>query len=459
MTTRLLLAKPDVKYPVKKQGVWGDVGIPLGLLYLGAYARENNDVKVAVKDYRLDHALGKIRNLEQDIDKCDIVGVGACTVEVPDALNILKKAKEMGKTTIMGGIYPTFNVHDVLNTGYVDYVVRGEGERGLSELLKSLEGKISLDKVNGISFKRNGQIIDNPNQALIENLDELPMPAYDLVPVQDYVKITSASIYSARGCPMTCKFCTLNDMWRFRHRKRSPENIIKELEMLKSFGFSAVNFKDETITLDKKRAMILFSEIERANLGMSYKAKSRIDHIDDKLTKQMVRAGLDTIHTGVESISQNSLRSMGKEIDADYIKKAFDIVLNNGANINPVYLFSWVGETEADLLRNARFIEEQGKRKGVISYISFITPHPNSRIDNHEGLEILTDDLSRYNHKQPVAIPKSLGQNGLRLMVGLYHQIAKNIRMQNCNPRIEPAYLKEILNRQEDSLKGGLLVA
>lgn len=74
-------------------------------------------------------------------------------------------------------------------------------------------------------------------------------------------------------------------------------------------------------------------------------------------------------------------------------------------------------------------------------------------------MEILTDDLSRYNHKQPVAIPKSLGQNGLRLMIGLYHQIAKNIGMQKYNPRIEPEYLKEILNRQEDSLKGGLLVA
>jgi radical SAM superfamily enzyme YgiQ (UPF0313 family) len=459
MTTNILLAKPDVKYPVKKQGLWGDVGIPLGLLYLGAYARENNDIEIAVKDYRLDHALGKIRNLEQDMNKYDIIGVGACTAEVPDALNILKEAKEMGKTTIMGGIYSTFNVHHVLNTGYVDYIVRGEGERGLSELLKSLEGKISLDKVNGISFKRNGQIIDNPNQALIENLDELPMPAYDLVPVQDYVKLTSASIYSARGCPMTCKFCTLNDMWRFRHRKRSPENIIKELEMLKSFGFDRVNFKDESITLDKRRAIELFNEIEKANLGLSYKAKSRVEHIDDRLTKQMVGAGLDTIHTGVESVSQNSLKSMGKEVDVDYIRKAFDIVLNNGANINPVYLFSWAGETEADLLRNARFIEEQGKRKGVISYISFITPHPNSRISNHEGLEILTDDLSRYNHKQPVAVPKSLGRDGLRLMVNQYHKIAENIGMQKYNPRIEPAYLKEILNKQENSLKGGLLVA
>ena len=129
-------------------------------------------------------------------------------------------------------------------------------------------------------------------------------------------------------------------MWKFQHRKRSSQNILKELEILKDFGFNRIDFKDESITLDKKRAMELFKDIEKANLGLNYKAKPRINQIDDGLVKQMARAGLDTIHTGVESVSQNSLRSMGKEINADYIKKNFNIALNNGVNINPVYLFS-----------------------------------------------------------------------------------------------------------------------
>lgn len=458
MTTSILLVKPDVKYPVKKQGAWGDVGIPLGILYLGSYIRQNNDVEVKIKDYRLDHTLGKIRDLEMDINNADVVGVGACTSEVPDALSILKQSKKMGKITLMGGLYPTFNSDEILNTGYVDYVIRGEGEVALSKLLKSLEGKISLNEVNGISFKKDGHIVDNPDQELIRNLDELPMPAYDLVPMQDYAKFTSAQVYSARGCPMTCKFCTLNEMWRFEHRKRSPQNVIKELEMLKNFGFNRVNFKDESLTIDRKRSMELFKEIEKANLGISYKAKSRINQIDGELLSQMARAGLDTIHTGVESVSQNSLRSMGKGVDADYIRRAFDVVLSNGININPVYLFSWAGESKEDLMRNAQFINEQGARKGVISYISFITPHPNSRIENLRGLEVLTKDFSRYTHKQPVAVPTSLGSDGLRMMVDLYHQVAENIGMQKYNPKIDSIYLEEILNKKE-SLKGGLLVA
>lgn len=458
MTTRVLLVKSDVKYPVKKQGEWGDVGVPLGILYLGSYLRENNDVEVKIKDYRLDHSLGKIRNLERDINNVDIVGVGACTSEVPDALNILRQGKQMGKITVMGGLYPSFNINETLNTDYVDYIVRGEGEIVLSNLVKSLEGKIPLNEVKGISFKKDGKIINNPDQELIKNLDELPLPAYDLVPMQDYTKFGSGIIYSARGCPMTCKFCTLNDMWKFQHRKRSSQNILKELEILKGFGFNRIDFKDESITLDRKRAMELFRDIEEANFAINYKAKSRINQIDDGLVKQMARAGLDTIHTGVESVSQNSLKSMGKEINADYIKKTFDIALNNGVNINPVYLFSWIGESKEDLLKNVQFIEQQGKRKGVITYISFITPHPNSKISKLDGLDILSYDLSRYNHKQPVAVPASLGSDGLKLMTNLYHKVAENIGMEKYNPKIDPFYLEDILNKKE-SLKGGLLVA
>jgi len=456
MTTRLLLVKPDVKYPVKKQGSGGDVGVPLGLLYLGAYARQYNDVEVRVKDYRLDHALGKPRNLEQDFNRENIIGTGACTAESPDALNILKQAKKQEKITVMGGLYSTFNIDSVLNTGHVDYVVRGEGEKGLSNLLRALEGKISLEEAKGISYKKDGRIVHNPDQPLIEDLDSLPMPAYDLIPVHEYIKFGSAPIYSARGCPLTCKFCTLNEMWRFKHRARSFDNILQEIEMVKSFGFKRAHFKDETLTINRKRAIGLFKEIERANLGLSYKGKSRINNIDEEIVQQGVRAGLDTIHTGVESISQETLRRMGKGVNVNSVRRAFDIVLNNGANINPVYMFSWIGETEQDLLDNSRFIKEMGQRKGVITYISFTTPHPGSGIENEVGLEILTKDYSRYTHKQPVAVPRSLGKNGLRLMVDQYHGLAESIGMQHVNPQIDPQYLNKILTRE---MKGGLEIA
>jgi radical SAM superfamily enzyme YgiQ (UPF0313 family) len=210
--------------------------------------------------------------------------------------------------------------------------------------------------------------------------------------------------------------------------------------------------------MNRNWAMGLFREIERADLGLTYKAKSRINQVDSQLVQQMVRAGLDTIHTGIESVSTNSQRAMGKIINPDSIRKGFDTVLDNGCRINPVYMFSWVGETPEYLRFNARFIEEMGKREGVLTYLSFITPHPGSAIDNLEGLSILTDDYSRYTHKQPVAVPESLGEEGLKMMVDYYHSISETIGMQKYNPKIDPEYLEGILNEKRvPIMKGGLI--
>src|SRR3989344_945525 len=230
MVQRILLAKPEVQFPVKKQHYAGDVGLPTGLLYLAAHTRQNTDAEIEVKDYRFEAAMGNPRNLANDLTRADIVGVSACTAESPDAFEILREAKKLGKTTVMGGIYPTFNVNDTLATGYVDYIVRGEGELSFTQLVKALNGKGDLRDVKGISFRVGETVFNTPKQDLITDLDSLPLPAYDLLPTSKYAELSPAPIYAARGCPMSCKFCTLNEMWDFRYRRRSFDNVSEEIE-------------------------------------------------------------------------------------------------------------------------------------------------------------------------------------------------------------------------------------
>lgn len=455
MALNLILAKPEVAYPVKIQGDGGDVGIPLSLLYLGSYAREQTDTEVEIKDYRLNKAIGIQRDFESDLRNADVVGTGACTAESPDAIHILRQAKKMEKITIMGGLYATFNSEKVLNEGSTDFVVRGEGEKSLRDLLKALDGKGAIENVRGISYKKDNQIIHNPEMGLIEDLDSLPMPAYDLINPNLYAQFCPAPIYSARGCPMTCNFCTLNKMWGFKHRTRSPENIIKELEMLKGFGFKRVHFKDETMTLNKQNAIRLFREIEKAGLGLNYKAKSRINQIGPLILEQMMNAGLDTIHTGVESIVQSALDRMEKGSNEKSIRKTFDLMKSHGCNLNPVYLIGSPGETQEEMQTNANFAKEMGRRSGIITYLSFMTPHPGTKMAEDPRLDILTTDCSRYTHKQPVAVPRSLGEDGLEKMVDTYYSIVQDTGMQNVNPRIDPEYLREISNKG----KKGVLVA
>jgi len=457
MVQKITLVKPEVKFPVKRQGQAGDVGLPTGLLYVAGYVRHYNDADVSIVDHRLQRALGNPINLESDLNSADIVGAGACSAEAPGALEVLRKAKEMGQITVAGGLYPTFNAEEVLRTGFVDFVVNGEGETGFSGLVDAIDGKGDIKDVKGIVRKEDGKIVRNPGKKLITDLDSIPLPAYDLVDMSSYAEFGPASIYAARGCPMSCNFCTLNELWEYRYRRRSFDNVLEELELFKDAGFERVHFKDETITLNRNWCMDLFGEIEGADLGMAYKAKSRIDGMDEEVLEKMMAAGIDTIHSGVESISQRTLDGMAKQTDAGSIRNAFDVMLGNGCKVNPVYMFGWTGETPEDLNENARFIEEMGTKEGVVTYVSFITPHPGSSLAKslNGQLRILSDDLSRYTHKQPVAVPYSLGKNGLQLMVDHYHRVGEACGMESVNPRIDQTYIDEVSQGENNDIRIG----
>ena len=458
MEMKIALIKSEVAYPVKKQGYGGDVGIPLGLLYLAGYVREHNNAEVRIIDQRLQKSLGVMSPLEQEIGDAEIVGAGACTAEAPGAYRVLHEAKKLGRITVMGGIYPTFNAEEVLRSGAVDYVVRGEGEIGFSQLLKAIDGKVRIDEVPGIAFLRDGQVVRTAQTEMIRDLNTIPFPAYDLIPMDTYAQLSPASIYAARGCPKACEFCTLNELWDFRYRKRSIDNVLTELQMFKEAGFKRVHFKDETITLNQKWCGDLFDAMREADFGMSYKAKSRVDGINEPLLQRMVAAGLDTIHTGVESISQRNLNTMSKQISVEEIRNAFDIMLRNGCNVNPVYLFGWIGQTEEDLLKDAQFIEQTAARGNVITYISFTTPHPGSNLTRTRDKEILvlSHDYARYTHKQPVAMPHSLGAQGLDTMVEQYHLLRETCNAEDVNPRIEESYLESVQHIPYETFSEGI---
>lgn len=443
MGLKVCLAKPEIKYPIKKQGHAGDVGIPLGLLYLASYVHQNSDHEVKLIDYRLNKSLGNERDFDRDFYDSNIVAVGGCTSESSDLIRILSEAKKRGKIVIAGGLYPTFNAKTILDSG-ADFVVRGEGERTFLDLLNSINDNKDGHLVKGVSYKNGVEVINNSDNLLIENLDELPLPDYGLIDISTYAQFGPAPIYSARGCPMSCNFCTLNEMWQYKYRKRSIDNVLEEISFLRDKGFQRVHFKDETVTLNKHFAMDLFKEIERAKFGLGFKVKSRIDHLDPIILTQLMSAGVDIVHTGVESINSGSLKEMGKGITEKQIRSVFDLFNDYHCKLNPVYLLGLQNETKEHLEENMSFIIEEGSNSNVITYLSFLTPHPGTPLEKDEKLRILTKDYSRYTHKQPVAVPKVLGKEGLIFLVNIYHKIAKELNMEKYNPPISEEYVNQI---------------
>ena len=209
---------------VEVAGRW----IPLQFVYLAGAAR------AAGVDCQIYDAMSLDvghREIARKLDeaKADVVCVSAITATYPDALEVARAAKARGAITIMGGVHPSFMWRDVFADGGVDYVVTGEGEETLVDLLRCLEAKDDPAKVAGIAFARDGAARRTPPRAMLRSLDGLPM-AFDLLdwsPYTYFVKPGSrlGAVSSSRGCTYTCGFCSQTQFWEKSWRARAPECV------------------------------------------------------------------------------------------------------------------------------------------------------------------------------------------------------------------------------------------
>lgn len=439
------LIDTPVKYYIEGESI----GVPLNLMYLAAYARQNTDVaNYSILPFRLKQYNEENIDLRKEIKNLDVVCAGAFTCNFPDASDILKVAKHEEKATVLGGIFATFNADTILkNNPHIDYIVRGEGEITFTELIKQIENGGNVKNIQGISYRKGKDIIHNESRDLIKDLDTLPMPAYDLIPAKEYAKISPGSIYPSRGCTMKCKFCSLNEMWDYCNRGRSPKKVIEELEMIKGLGFEKVRIEDETISLNRKWSDQIFTEIAKNKLDQNFMVKTRVDMVNKTNIDKMYKAGVDEILFGVESIVEDQLKSMGKFTTREKIENALSDSADAGMTVHPVYIFSWPGETKETFQENLDFIKEWGVKKNIVNFITFLTPHPGTSLSTDAddlGIHVLTDDLRRYNHKQPVAIPRSLGKDGLRLIINGYHEVGEITNTVANNPIIPEEYIKSL---------------
>jgi radical SAM superfamily enzyme YgiQ (UPF0313 family) len=235
--------------------------IPLGIGYIAAVL-EKNQYEVNVIDCQ---ALRPTRNqLKAELIKShpDVVGVTSATLTYKPALEIVKTAKEAlpNCLLILGGPHVTVLDEQTLNEApEADIIVRGEGEQTMLELadLVSRSDLKNIQEVEGITFRRNDKIVRNKDRAFIQNLDELPHPAYEHFQLSKY-KLSGKMylpIITSRGCPFQCTFCLASRMCGKRFRTRSPKKVVDELEWLRDVhGADVFAFYDDTFTFDIKRA-------------------------------------------------------------------------------------------------------------------------------------------------------------------------------------------------------------
>ena len=301
-----------------------------------------------------DHFVWKEIKETFEIQNPDIVGVSLLSAEVGSALKVSQICKEVNKKChiVWGGVHPTFLAEDCLKYGEVDFVIRGEGEYAMTELCQALS---TFDKnlfdIRGLSYRRNGTVVHNDDRDLIEDLDEIPFPAWDTLLYPETFDYKSLiSIIISRGCPFRCSFCASRSFWRRKVRFRSPENMIKEVKLLKeTYGINYFMIWDDSFTINKDIVKKYCNALIESKLRIAWKASTRADLIDEPLLKLMKKAGCRKLEVGVESGSDRIKKMICKDVSNEQIINAFEIIKKIGIGSGAFFMAGFPEETLEDL--------------------------------------------------------------------------------------------------------------
>lgn len=358
--------------------------IPLSIGYLAAVL-EKEGYSVDVIDCQL-LQLTK-QQLKKELNKLqpDIVGVTSTTLTYNPACEVVKTAKETcpDSLTLMGGPHVTVLDEQTLNENPdVDIVVRGEGEQTLLEiadLVSKFDFK-GLDKVAGITFRKNNKIVQTENRPFIQDLDELPYPAFHHFEVSNYRIFGKIylPIISTRGCPFQCTFCSAFRMCGKRIRARSPKNFVDELEWLNdTYNPDAVIFYDDVFTLDKKRAFEICDEIKKRKMDLEWDCRTRVDLVNKEILTKIRDTNCQRVFYGIESGSQTILNAMKKGTTVEQGEKAIKWAKEVGLFVDTSVIFGYPGETPEMVKETIDFIKRT-KPDAVYPFVA--NPYPGTQI-------------------------------------------------------------------------------
>ncbi|MCK4351969.1 B12-binding domain-containing radical SAM protein [candidate division WOR-3 bacterium] len=366
----------------------------------------------------------------------DIVGISVMTAKYTSAKIVSELVKEYRKdcVVIWGGPHPTVAPEDILRECQVDFVVRGEGEDTVCELIDLLAGYTTVEIIDGISYKRREKVIHNRNRELIKELDELSFPARHLLWRQEaYPPAAFGHLEAARGCPYRCTFCNTQAIWGRRVRKRALKNVIKEIKEIQNLYKTILfHFVDESFTIDRNYVLGLCRKIRDEKLDISWVCTTRVDRIDDDLLREMKQANCNAISVGIESGSQRMLKLIKKDISIDKIKTATNLLVKNNIDWHAYFMIGFPQETENDLQATIKMMREITPSTFTLS---IYTPYPGTelfQLTKQYGLLSDNIDWSRFSHQSPENVfVKSISKEKFKLYS---HYITKFVNKYNNSP-------------------------
>lgn len=406
----LLVTSPYHSGVVEAAGVW----LPLSFVYVGGAARAAG-AEVRVYDaMSLFASHDDIRKVIEDF-RPDVVGTSAITATEPDARLICETAKRWNPAvkTVVGNVHATFCWDQILRDDpNVDFVVRGEGERTMMELVRAIEAGEGYDRILGLAYRKDGAPVTNEARPLEPDLDLLP-PAWDLVdwPLYYYRPRPHGRLAianSARGCSQRCSFCSQQKFWGRTWRGRDPLKFVTELELLRDrHGVSVTMLSDETPTSSRERWEAILDLLVERGTGMELLMETRVDDIlrDEDILAKYVKAGVSHVYLGVESTSQSTLDLYQKDIKVSESKKAIDLINAHDMVSETSFVLGTPEETAASIRKTVELAKWYAPD---MAFFLALTPWPYADISPQMDSRVATRDYRRYNLVEPVMKPDNM---------------------------------------------------
>jgi radical SAM superfamily enzyme YgiQ (UPF0313 family) len=396
-----------ISAPVKQKSRHAELAPPLGLLYMATVLRAAGYVTKVI-DLNLERAdLTQVRSvLEQG--RPGIIGISTLTETYPAALVIADLAKQINPAiqVVMGGAHPSVLPREVASDHRVDFVVRGEGEYTLWELAEYiLRHTGSLDKIAGIVYRQGDEVIVNPEREFIKDPDELPFPERRLLPLTEY-ECRATILASRGGCPYSCRYCAVNNIWKGKRRFRQPELVVQEMvHIIRDSISSEIVFVDDIFTLSKRYILDLCQAIKSVGrLNCEWRCTTRADLVDKELLYEMRKVGCTGITFGVEAGSQKILEIMDKRLTLAQVQLAVNLAQEAGMRVTCAFMFPHPEDTEETVREQMHFMKTLTDQEVQVS-LSYTTPLPGTYYYEHAndlGIKLLVNQWDEFdmNHLQ-----------------------------------------------------------
>lgn len=370
----------------------------------------------------------------------DLFGFSTICNSYPVTIQTAQRLKELrpSAVTVFGG--PQASVVDVATMRhfpFVDFILRGEADRSLPELVARLDAGSAPEAVPGITYRNSGEVCRNQNAPLPVELDDLPLAAFHLYPGP--LPSRSIPLELGRGCPFGCTFCSTNDFFRRRFRLKSPAKLIAEMDILTArYAAEYFDLMHDMFTVDRRRVVAFCEALIASGRGYRWGCSARTDCVDGELIELMARAGCVSIFFGVESGSARIQKIIDKRLDLAEARTNVSLTTRHGMRTTVSTIVGFPEETLDDVKATVGFLAESLREPEIVTQLHLLAPLAGTPLEvQYRDRLVLEDVYTDMSHSGWVQGERE------RQLISAYPDVFQNFYAIP-TPHLDRRYLQEL---------------